>query len=357
MSSSHFDAIAAEYDESLPAHVVEHYLRQAAAPSCSTHCPPGRALDVGCGTGVLAARLAGAGYEMTGVDPSRGDARVLRARTPAVVAVAGVGHRAAVRGRQLRPRPERGDVAPHRRPGRGAPHARGDGPRHARPGGRILVWDHNPRNPYWRLLMARVPQDTGEERLIPEDEVLDGLRGGGRRDRASDQLGLVPDFVPRARAAAPRRRRARRRADAADPAGSAPTTSCLPRSPARSLRSPPMGLFKRKAARDRGRRAARPGAGEHRGASSGRDSPPVRGEPRTSRPRGGATAAAPPARRRAAPARRRRRASPRTPPPTRPGCPRPVGCPRSPPPTSRPGCCAPGSSATAACWCAVWSTA
>ena len=38
----------------------------------------------------------------------------------------------------------------------------------ARPGGRILVWDHNPRNPYWGRLMARVPQDTGEERLIPE---------------------------------------------------------------------------------------------------------------------------------------------------------------------------------------------
>ena len=68
----------------------------------------------------------------------------------------------------------------------------------ARPSGRILVWDHNPRNPYWRLLMARVPQDTGEERLIPEDELLDGLRAAGAGILLSRRLGMVPDFVPRA---------------------------------------------------------------------------------------------------------------------------------------------------------------
>ena len=48
------------------------------------------------------------------------------------------------------------------------------------------MWDHNPRNPYWRVLMARVPQDTGEERLIPEDELLDGLTRRGRTNAALD---------------------------------------------------------------------------------------------------------------------------------------------------------------------------
>jgi hypothetical protein len=62
----------------------------------------------------------------------------------------------------------------------------------------VLVWDHNPRNPYWRSLMARVPQDTGDERLIPEDEVLAGLTGAGARIERSEQLGFVPEFVPRA---------------------------------------------------------------------------------------------------------------------------------------------------------------
>ena len=82
VSSSHFDAIASDYDASLPAHVVEHYLRKRVA-FVLAHCPRGRALDVGCGTGVLAARLAGAGYDMTGIDPSDGMLEVLRARTPA----------------------------------------------------------------------------------------------------------------------------------------------------------------------------------------------------------------------------------------------------------------------------------
>ena len=65
-----------------------------------------------------------------------------------------------------------------------------------RPAGRIVVWDHNPRNPYWPVVMSRVPQDTGDERLIPEREVLAGLHGAGARVLAARQLGWMPDFVP-----------------------------------------------------------------------------------------------------------------------------------------------------------------
>jgi hypothetical protein len=82
----------------------------------------------------------------------------------------------------------------------------------ATPAGRVLVWDHNPRNPYWGSLMARVPQDTGDERLIPEEELLDGLRAAGANILLSLKLGMVPDFVPRAglRAAAAAERAAER---------------------------------------------------------------------------------------------------------------------------------------------------
>jgi hypothetical protein len=66
----------------------------------------------------------------------------------------------------------------------------------SRPGARVLVWDHNPRNPYWGRLMEKVPQDTGDERLIPEAEVLGGLRAAGAEILSSQQLGLVPDFTP-----------------------------------------------------------------------------------------------------------------------------------------------------------------
>ena len=65
-----------------------------------------------------------------------------------------------------------------------------------RPGGRIVVWDHNPRNPYWKNLMARVPQDDGSERLVPEEEIVGGLEAGGGAVVGTSQLGLVPEFVP-----------------------------------------------------------------------------------------------------------------------------------------------------------------
>lgn len=196
VSSSHFDAIASAYDESLPAHVVEHYLQKRVS-FVLAHCPRGRALDVGCGTGTLAARLAASGYQMAGIDPSEGMLEVLRKRAPDVEAVRAEGTAipfpdasfdlvlsVAVMHHIADPAEVRGTLA--------------EMTRVTRPGGRILVWDHNPRNPYWRVLMARVPQDTGEERLIPEDELLHGLAAAGARTLLSTQLGLVPDFVPRA---------------------------------------------------------------------------------------------------------------------------------------------------------------
>jgi ubiquinone/menaquinone biosynthesis C-methylase UbiE len=195
MSSSHFDSVAAVYDDSLPAHVVEHYLRKRTR-FVLEHCPRGRGLDVGCGTGALASRLAAAGYEMAGVDPSEGMLEVLRRRAPAIRAVKASGTdlpfaddsfdlvlSVAVMHHIADPGDVRRTVA--------------EMVRVARPSGRILVWDHNPRNPYWGLLMARVPQDTGEERLIPEDEVVGGLRAAGAEVVLSTQLGMVPDFTPR----------------------------------------------------------------------------------------------------------------------------------------------------------------
>jgi len=194
MSSSHFDEIAGVYDDSLPAHVVEHYLRKRAS-FVLAHCPPGKGLDVGCGTGVLAERLAGAGFEMTGVDPSEGMLDVMRRRTPAVQGITASGTSlpfddetfdlvltVAVMHHIADPADVRQTVS--------------EMVRVAKPEGRILIWDHNPRNPYWRLLMKRVPQDTGEERLIPEAELIEGLQAAGAKILEHRQLGLVPDFTP-----------------------------------------------------------------------------------------------------------------------------------------------------------------
>jgi SAM-dependent methyltransferase len=195
VSEAHFDSIAEVYDESLPAHVVEHYLGKRVR-FVLEHCPPGRGLDVGCGTGALAARLSAAGYEMTGVDPSGGMLDVLRSRAPEVRAVKGSG-------RSL-PFPDDSfdlvlsvAVMHHVAAAEDVRRTLAEMVRVASPSGRILVWDHNPRNPYWKLLMARVPQDTGAERLIPEAELVQGLRAAGAEILLSRRLGMVPDFVPR----------------------------------------------------------------------------------------------------------------------------------------------------------------
>lgn len=192
--SDHFDQIADEYDGSLPPHVVEHYLDKRTR-FIRELLGSGQVLDVGCGTGVVAGRLAAAGYEVTGADPSPGMLSYLAEHAPEVRAVEGsatalpfedgsfdLAYCVAVMHHIADPE------AVHR--------SLGEMVRVTRPGGLILVWDHNPRNPYWKNLMARVPQDDGSERLIPEAEIVNGLTEGGALLTQRRQLGFVPDFIP-----------------------------------------------------------------------------------------------------------------------------------------------------------------
>ena len=89
MSSSHFDAIAAVYDESLPAHVVEHYLRKRVR-FVVEHCPPGAGSTSAAGPACSRRGSPRPATTMTGVDPSAGCSSVLRARAPDVAARSGV---------------------------------------------------------------------------------------------------------------------------------------------------------------------------------------------------------------------------------------------------------------------------
>jgi SAM-dependent methyltransferase len=189
-----FDSIAGDYDESLPPHVVEHYLEKRVA-FVRRHCRPGSTLDVGCGTGVLAKQLAEAGYEMTGVDPSQGMLDVLAARAPGVTAIRASGialpfaddrFESALTVATLHhiAEPEAVRKTLH------------EMVRVTRPGGRVLVWDHNPRNPYWRVIMSRVPQDDGSERLVPEREIVEVLEGAGAEVLLTCRLGFVADLTP-----------------------------------------------------------------------------------------------------------------------------------------------------------------
>lgn len=194
MSEENFDLIAEHYDEALPAHVVEHYLAKRVA-YITENCAPGKALDVGCGTGVLAGRLSRSGFTVTGIDPSQGMLDVMAESEPAVSGVRGDGASLPFEDGSF-------DVAltvaalHHIADPDAVRRTLVEMARVTRVGGRLVIWDHNPRNPYWQNLMARVPQDDGSERLVSEAEIEAGLRAGGAKILSSRQLGLVPDFVP-----------------------------------------------------------------------------------------------------------------------------------------------------------------
>jgi SAM-dependent methyltransferase len=191
-----FDAVADAYDESLPAHVMDHYLDKRTA-FIREHVPAGSAiLDVGCGTGVLAERLLREGYDVTGADPFAAMLEHMRARDPRLKTVHAPGQAlpfadgtfdltycVAVMHHVADPKDVHDTLV--------------EMCRVTKPGGHVLVWDHNPRNPYWPFLMKRVPQDTGAERLIPEQEILDGLAAGGATPVTTETSGLMPDFTPK----------------------------------------------------------------------------------------------------------------------------------------------------------------
>jgi SAM-dependent methyltransferase len=193
---TNFDAIASIYDSVFAPHVIEHALRRRAGYVLQhARCSP--ALDVGAGTGLLAERLSSLGIEVTALDPFPQMLGQLRERRPDIPTVVGYGddipfdddsfgltYCVAVMHHIAKADLVRRTLA--------------EMVRVTRPGGRILVWDHNPLNPYWPVIMAKVPQDIGVERLIPMDELTSGLREAGATILRTERLGLMPEFVPRA---------------------------------------------------------------------------------------------------------------------------------------------------------------
>lgn len=189
----HFDEIASIYDETIPGHVREHYLGKR-LELLRRVVGQGPILDVGCGTGVLLQRIAAWEPAAVGVDASAEMLAVMRGRAlPAVCAlssrlpflddtfatvfcVALLHHLAD---------PKVVAATIH------------EMVRVTRPGGAVVLIDHNPLNPYWPLLMRRVPQDDGTERLVPLGELLRAVRSARGEPVGIYRLGFMPDFMPR----------------------------------------------------------------------------------------------------------------------------------------------------------------
>jgi SAM-dependent methyltransferase len=188
---AHFNDVAHEYDESIPEHVMAHLTARRVALAVSL-VPAGRVLDVGCGTGRFLDSLPN-GYERVGIDVSAAMLTEAEAKGLKVLQASGdklpfaddsfdlvttfaVLHHLIDRDLVVATLREIARVV--------------------RSGGAAVVWDHNPLNPYWRILMARLPQDQGDERLVPARLIVDTLRGEGMRDVRLRRLTFTPDFTP-----------------------------------------------------------------------------------------------------------------------------------------------------------------
>jgi SAM-dependent methyltransferase len=190
---STFDKIAHVYDESLPGHVVRHYLDKRAGLLGSLFRPGDRLLDAGCGTGTLARHLRARGFRVAGLDASHAMLTAHReGRLPALQASADRmpfpdgafdgAYCVAVLHHLIDPAVVAGAIH--------------EMVRVTRPGGAVVLWDHNPLNPYWPLLMRRVPQDDGSERLVPLREITGALARHPGLAVDCRRLGFVPDFLP-----------------------------------------------------------------------------------------------------------------------------------------------------------------
>ena len=194
---TNFDAIAGIYDSVFPAHIIEHYLQRRASYVLRYAARAGQtALDVGAGTGLLAERLHDSGLGVVALDPFPQMLGQLQRRRPDIETV--VAHGDDI------PFPNDAfdltysvAVMHHIAESDLVARTLGEMVRVTRPGGRVLVWDHNPLNYYWSLLMRRVPQDNGAERLVPMPELVMGLQAAGAEVVRAERSGFIPDFVPR----------------------------------------------------------------------------------------------------------------------------------------------------------------
>jgi SAM-dependent methyltransferase len=191
-----YSAVAHEYDDVFPRHVAEHYISKRTNLVKALLPLGGLVLDVGCGTGQLASAIAGHGYDVFGVDLAA--SMVARARQRGLSGTyAGITTALPFAEGSFDLALTVATLHHLETPERVAATVDEMG-RVVKRGGFVVLWDHNPANPYWPILMKRVPQDSGDERLVPLAELLADVRNSGLRIHKVLRSGFTPDFLPSA---------------------------------------------------------------------------------------------------------------------------------------------------------------
>lgn len=194
MKQNQFDLIAESYEKFIPQHIVLHYLNKRAS-FIKRLIKQGLVLDVGCGTGLLVNKLEHLGFTVAGLDSSAGMLKQMK-RMKRSNPICGTSESLPFKSDSF-------DLVLSI----AALHHIGDKERItqsflemvrvAKPGAKILIWDHNPNNPYWPIFMKRLPWDDGVKRLIPLKEILEDFKKMGVKRVEVYRKGFVPDFIPR----------------------------------------------------------------------------------------------------------------------------------------------------------------
>jgi SAM-dependent methyltransferase len=189
-----YAAVAHEYDDVFPRHVADHYIDKRTRLVKDLLPLGGLVLDVGCGTGQLAAAIGSEGFDVFGVDLSA--SMVARARARGLAGTyAGVTTALPFADNAFDLALTVATLHHLETPERVAATV-SEMARVIKPGGFVVLWDHNPANPYWPILMKRVPQDSGDERLVPLAELLRDTRAAKLELQRVFRSGFTPDFLP-----------------------------------------------------------------------------------------------------------------------------------------------------------------
>ncbi len=189
-----FDRVADFYDEIFSRHIVEYYLKKRVLFIKKYFAHKRKIIDIGCGTGVLMERLVVHGFDVYGIDRSEKmvEKASQRLNEDGKVFVA-----------DARDLPFPDDTFDGAICIASLHHIEHDfqdvfreASRILKPGGYFLVWDHNPLNPYWKIIMRKVPQDTGREHLFLCAEIVRQMELNSFRIIVARKTGFVPDFIP-----------------------------------------------------------------------------------------------------------------------------------------------------------------
>ena len=191
-TQTHFDSIARAYDRTIPVHIQQHYCSKRSRVLCR-YSHDGWICSIGGGTGYLEQMLQEDAPRIALVDLSFAMCRKALNK--------GLHHVICADAAAIPIKDTRVSLCysvatfHHLVDKKRVARAIAEMHRITRLGGTLVIWDHNPINPWWRIVMKKMPQDLVDTRIVGNREFMSHLRllqGTLQHFRS----GWIPEFVP-----------------------------------------------------------------------------------------------------------------------------------------------------------------